>query len=175
MDGDTVALPDGERVRLVDLDTPELGRPGAEQARLFAAAFLASGGATLSPEQPGRDRYGRLLADVRVGEQSLTGALLDAGLGWIYRSRDRSLLDRQALAVEHRRGVHAGLDLWRGGPVLVTTNSFHSPRCPLVGSDPERLALEAAPEQLFKRGLAPCRRCLPWPPLGWSVPSPAHR
>lgn len=167
LDGDTVLLADGERVRLCGVDTPELGRPFAEAAGRWTARFLAGGAFTLDPPDPPRDRYGRLLADLRRGDESLSESLVAAGLAWVYRSTSRSLLDMQAVAVEHRRGVHRGLGDWRGGLLVVTRSSFHRLGCPLPGRPPEDLPLESTPEGPFKSGLSPCRRCLPWPPMWW--------
>jgi endonuclease YncB( thermonuclease family) len=169
LDGDTVALADGRRVRLVSVDTPETGRPGAEAARAFSAAFLEAGPVRLKPADPPLDRYGRLLADLRRGEQSLSLGLVDAGLAWAYRGAPPSLLDSQVAAVEHRRGVHRGLEAWDGGPLLVTGTGFHTMGCSLIGGRRRDLPLEASPERPLKQGRSPCRRCLPWPPRGWPV------
>jgi endonuclease YncB( thermonuclease family) len=169
LDGDTLAMADGRRLRLVSVDTPETGRPGAEQARAFSAAFLEAGPVRLDPEDPPLDRYGRLLADLRRGEQSLSQGLVEAGLAWAYRGASPSLLDSQVAAVEHRRGVHRGLEAWRDGPLLVTGTGFHALGCSLIGGRRRDLPVEASPERPLKEGRSPCRRCLPWPPRGWPV------
>ena len=67
VDGDTLAL-GRERVRIIGLDAPEMhGRCPRETAQAQAAkkrmAQLVAGGVTLRPR--GRDRSGRLLAQVR--------------------------------------------------------------------------------------------------------------
>jgi endonuclease YncB( thermonuclease family) len=169
LDGDTVALADGRRVRLVSVDSPETGRPGAEAARAFSAAFLEAGPVRLDPADPPLDRYGRLLADLRRGEQSLSLGLVEAGLAWAYRGASASLLDSQVAAVEHRRGVHGGLEAWSDGPLLVTGTGFHALGCSLIGDRRRDLPVEASPERPLKEGRSPCRRCLPWPPRGWPV------
>jgi hypothetical protein len=71
VDGDTLALAGGERVRLLGVDAPELhaGRrghhgpfpePGAIEARAFLAALVE--GRAVRLERRGRDLYGRTLA-----------------------------------------------------------------------------------------------------------------
>ncbi len=71
-DGDTVKLQDGRRVRLIGINTPELGHAGAANEALASAArdtlqqILAAGGHSVllqyGTEQ--HDHYGRLLAHV---------------------------------------------------------------------------------------------------------------
>jgi|GEM_PF-1837706 len=182
IDGDTVELPGGQRLRLLYVDAPETGRPLAAEATAHVTAFLARGPVALRPAAPRRDRYGRLLADLillagsggsadpSAGPDSLSASLVSAGLAWVYRGAPSSMLDRQALAVEHRRGVHHGLDGWSGGPLLVTRTGFHALTCTVVGSRGRELPLEATPQGPLKAGRSPCRRCLPWPPRGWSRP-----
>src|SRR6185295_3985034 len=114
VDGDTLRLPDGRKLRLPAIDAPELGRPCAAQAAEFLAERLAGRRLELSPPDPPRDRYGRLLADVLADGESVSAALVERGLAWVYDRRDASLVARQARAVEARAGVHARLG--RAGP-----------------------------------------------------------
>lgn len=163
LDGDTLRLPDGQRVRLAAVDTPELGRPCAAEARDFTAARLAQATAfALDPPAPPRDHYGRLLADVLLDGESLSAALLGAGLATLYECDDPRLLALQAAAVEARAGMHARLDR-ATGPFVVTARRLHRPGCPWTGRDGgEDLSAEAEPA--LRAGRAPCRTCLPWPP-----------
>jgi len=163
LDGDTLRLPDGRRVRLRAVDTPELGRPFADEAREFARAFVAGGEPRLVPPQPGHDAYGRLLADVEVGGASLSRALLAAGLAVLYEERDPQLVALQAGAVDARRGQHARLGLARG-PFLVTAGRLHRPGCPWTRAAGARADLCSDPAQALRTGRSPCRTCLAWPP-----------
>lgn len=91
VDGDTVdvRLAGGarERVRLIGIDTPEVGRCGAAQATA-AARRLAQGARVVlrgDATQATRDRYGRLLAYVWLpGGRDLGYRLLAAGHGRVY-------------------------------------------------------------------------------------------
>lgn len=87
VDGDTLALADGSRVRLIGVNAPEIhgdgGRPepGARDAERFAREFLGSGRIGLVTGSDPADRYGRTLAHVyRADGASLEAALLSAGL-----------------------------------------------------------------------------------------------
>jgi endonuclease YncB( thermonuclease family) len=86
-DGDTLALEDGRRVRLLGIDTPEIGRDGepsepyAREAKELLTR-LAGPGAPLRLRLDSErfDRYGRLLAHVFGDDGSnLQARLLDAG------------------------------------------------------------------------------------------------
>jgi endonuclease YncB( thermonuclease family) len=87
-DGDTLALTDGRRVRLLGINTPEIGRDGeppeplAEDARELLAGLAAPGtDLRLRADVERLDRYGRLLAHVfAVSGDNLQARLLDAGL-----------------------------------------------------------------------------------------------
>jgi endonuclease YncB( thermonuclease family) len=86
LDGDTVVLADGRHLRLIGIDTPELGRdgraaqPGAEAARQFLAALMADqSDLQLVVEIERFDVYRRtlghlLLSDGTNVQQSLLGA-----------------------------------------------------------------------------------------------------
>jgi micrococcal nuclease len=161
LDGDTLRLADGRRVRLAAVDAPELGRPFASEARDFAAARIAHGTLQLVPADPPKDRYGRLLADVLVEGESLSEALLAAGLVILYDEDAPRLVALQAHAVETRVGMHSRLDRAEG-PFLLTAHRFHRPDCPFANG-PQTVPCATAAEAL-STGRSPCRTCLPWPP-----------
>jgi endonuclease YncB( thermonuclease family) len=118
-DGDSVRLADGRSVRLVGINTPELGRDGEPDAPLARRAREAlidllgterTVGLEIAPE--GTDRYDRVLAHVHTADgRNVTAALLERGLGWhiaippnlghldCYRGSERS-------ARNAGRGVH---------------------------------------------------------------------
>jgi micrococcal nuclease len=77
IDGDTVALADGARVRLIGIDTPELNTNNpdppecfAQQATDMLAALLAGKTVTAAadPTQDDVDRYDRLLRYLTAGD-----------------------------------------------------------------------------------------------------------
>jgi micrococcal nuclease len=91
VDGDTldVRLSGGrvERVRLIGIDTPELGTCMAGSAMRAARTLAEFHSVTLKGDatQATRDRYGRLLAYVWVaGKRDLGYQLLERGLGRVY-------------------------------------------------------------------------------------------
>ncbi|MCQ3830065.1 thermonuclease family protein [Microbulbifer elongatus] len=89
VDGDTLRLTDGRRVRLIGVNTPELARgkhraqPLAEESREFVQRFLAGGDLELVYDRDRYDNHGRVLAHVYNHRgDSLESALLAAGLAF---------------------------------------------------------------------------------------------
>jgi endonuclease YncB( thermonuclease family) len=77
VDGDTIELDDGTRVRLIGIDTPERGECGYVEATRHLDELIDGKTLTLTPgAQQDSDRYGRLLRYVDVGDD-------DAGLDQI--------------------------------------------------------------------------------------------
>lgn len=88
-DGDTIKLQDGRRVRLIGINTPELGRDGAPNEALAGKArdtlqqILDSGSRTvlLQYDSEQHDHYGRLLAHVFLENgDNVAARLLQKGL-----------------------------------------------------------------------------------------------
>ena len=121
IDGDTVVLANGEHVRLVQIDSPEVQERecyGAQARALLRR--LAPAGSTVRVEGDPRlddvDRYGRLLRYLFRGPTNLNLELVRAGAAtvWFYgydRGRYAGPLRRAALAA---RVAHRGL--WRVCP-----------------------------------------------------------
>lgn len=110
-DGDTIRIlriGRPEVIRLRGIDAPERGQPYDERARQHAAALAF--GKIVTVEVAGRDRHGRLLAEVRLADaRSLNRELVRAGLAWWFRrySRDPILAALEAEARAARRGLWA--------------------------------------------------------------------
>lgn len=68
VDGDTVVLTSGSKVRLIGIDTPERGEYGYSQATAFAKKFLIGHTVTVTKVlgRDDKDRYGRLLRYLSV-------------------------------------------------------------------------------------------------------------
>jgi endonuclease YncB( thermonuclease family) len=81
VDGDTLDLSDGRRVRVLGIDTPEKGECGFEKARDFARATLLDSEVDVAsdPTQDGLDRYGRSLLYVKRWGLDYSHAVIGAG------------------------------------------------------------------------------------------------
>lgn len=61
VDGDTIELTNGERVRYLGVDTPEFDECYFEEATMYNRELVRGKVVTLIPEMTDRDQYGRLL------------------------------------------------------------------------------------------------------------------
>jgi micrococcal nuclease len=96
-DGDSIRLCDGERIRIANIDAPEMrgssrcdkGRGGwcdyplAIHSRDALREFLASGNVTIT--RLGKDRYDRTLAHVTVNGRDAGAYLIGQGLARRWR------------------------------------------------------------------------------------------
>ena len=95
IDGDTFVIASGERVRVRNFDTPELRRYDCPAEKIAAqgarrAARMLLHRKTVRLSITGKDRYGRMVADVEVlrqkGSQDFVDAMVSTGHGarWRY-------------------------------------------------------------------------------------------
>ena len=90
VDGDTLRLSDGRRLRVIAVNTPELARDSRPRQALALEAkaavidfFRDDPTIVLQVGRDSKDRYGRMLAHVfRVDGTSLAEYLIGRGLGW---------------------------------------------------------------------------------------------
>ena len=86
IDGDTVVLQDGRHVRYIGIDSPELDSSGdeirrlAEQARSYNTELVGGRKVRLEYDVEPKDRYGRTLAYVWVGDRMANAQMVRAGL-----------------------------------------------------------------------------------------------
>jgi len=83
IDGDTLELADGEIVRLLCVDAPELGDVGYEEARDYLSSQISLL-ENLRIERRGQDKYNRTLAWIYLGETLINKEIIDNGYGEVY-------------------------------------------------------------------------------------------
>jgi endonuclease YncB( thermonuclease family) len=116
IDGDTIALSDGRRVRLLQIDSTELGSGEcySRRAAQVLRALLPAGTAIrleIDPRLDRVDRYGRVLRYIHRGALNVNLALVRRGAAtvWFYdgeRGKYASrLLDAARRARDARRGI----------------------------------------------------------------------
>lgn len=114
VDGDTVRVRvDGteERLRLVGVDAPEVGECLAQDASNALEQLLAGGPIRLEADSSDRDRYGRLLRYVHVGDRFVNAELIEAGLA-IARSYPPDVARDVELEQAQRVAQRAGVGIW---------------------------------------------------------------
>jgi endonuclease YncB( thermonuclease family) len=120
-DGDTLTLRSGARVRLLQIDTPELGSGECySRAARSALVRLAPPGSVVTLEADARldrvDRYGRLLRYVLRGGRDVNLELVRQGAAAPYFYRGERGRHAVALMTAARMARAARLGLWRACP-----------------------------------------------------------
>lgn len=106
VDGDSFDLADGRRIRLLSVDAPEKNRCGFEPARQLLSSLLADKHVRLTDVTT--DDYGRLLANVFVGDLFVNEAMLQEGVvrfTYVTSSRYEHVKEAFARAKAKGRGI----------------------------------------------------------------------
>lgn len=114
IDGDTLEI-GGSRIRLEGIDAPEINqvcrtsKGGNWHAGKLAANALNQWvkGRTVQCHAVGRDGYGRLLGNCRVGGTNLNAAMIRNGLAWAFVKYSKTYVHDEATARRGRVGLWA--------------------------------------------------------------------
>jgi micrococcal nuclease len=112
-DGDTITIEtnagETERVRLVDIDAPELRQAHGVEARDALADLLELDGGAVIVRHTGRDKYGRLLGTVLVDDTDANAWQVNHGHAWAWREKGKPtsniLADQEVEAKAEKRGL----------------------------------------------------------------------
>ena len=126
VDGDTLRLSDGQRVRLIGINAPEVAHPGQSaqpygetaKRRMGQLVDASDGRVKLAIGNPSHDHYGRLLAHIYDDQgRSLEEILLREGLAYrVVVAPDPKLRSCLEDAEQQARSQHLGL--WAKARVL---------------------------------------------------------
>ena len=172
IDGDTIELTGGDKVRLLAIDAPEKGEPLHDQATDELSRMTLGKSVRLEYSGRRRDRYGRLLGFVYADDTLLVnGELLKRGLASVYlfNDTDNSSTTIKELLTDQREGIKNLRGIWalEHEPEyyyisLPGSFRFHRPGCPsLSRSNPSEHIRYEKREQAMAQGLSPCRNCKP--------------
>ena len=176
IDGDTLVLAGGARVRVLGIDAPEMERDGqpadflAHKAKAVLTELTLNRTIALEYDRLRYDHYGRLLAYLFLPDHTLVNAdLVRQGLARVYfiapNMRYREvLLAAQQEAIEAKRGIWQKL-LQQDEPYYLgnrTTLRLHRPKCPLAAkmARPNQVRFTSLKEA-YLQGYSPCRSCKP--------------
>ncbi len=84
VDGDTIRLSSGEKVRFLNIDTPERGQYFWKEATARMKQLAENRTITLEPDRTNRDKYGRLLRYVYVNSTMLNIIMASEGYARSY-------------------------------------------------------------------------------------------
>ncbi len=112
IDGDTFVLANGQSVRLIGINTPETGEPGADIAKDMLSKMVLNRTVTLESDITDQDDYKRILRYVYVGGQSVNAEMIRMGYAemrfyppdTLFKSEYAEL---EKIAIRNRRGLWA--------------------------------------------------------------------
>ena len=110
VDGDTIrAEAKGKeiKIRLVEIDAPEMNQPFGAQAKNFLNRLLYGKDVTLISQ--GKDRYGRTLGEIYANGESANALMIKSGFAWVY---DRYVKDSSLYKYQDQAKTE-NLGLWR--------------------------------------------------------------
>ncbi len=120
-DGDTITLSSGERVRLLQIDTPELSLAEcySNEARNALVSLLNTPGKLSlipDPNLDNADRYGRLLRYVFIGKTNINLKLVEIGAAapYFYKGEKGKYSKQILKAAENAKSKSLGL--WKACP-----------------------------------------------------------
>lgn len=117
-DGDTVTLLLNNsttiKVRLSEIDAPEKNQPWGQKSKEALTLLVAT--RSVSVRVNGKDRYGRTLGTLLIGEENINKLMVKHGNAWAYTKYvvDQEYFDLQAYAKKQRVG------LWSLNPDQIT-------------------------------------------------------
>ena len=107
-DGDTFTLGDGQRVKLLGVNAPELGNCGSKESLERLSSLVLSKTITITEEK--RDTYGRRMGLVWIGTTLVNEVMLKDGLArpdYTPNSYNERLKAAYRDASENNRGIHS--------------------------------------------------------------------
>lgn len=116
LDGDTVkVLRDGkdlEKIRLVGIDAPEKKQDFGQRSKQALSEKIS--GKTVKVEFKKRDRFGRLLGKILLGEEDINLGQIKNGMAWHYKqfSREQSPVDADNYAAAEATARASRTGLW---------------------------------------------------------------
>lgn len=111
VDGDTLEIDGGERVRLIGIDSPERGQLYYSEARNTLTGLVLNKSVRLEKDITDRDRYGRLLRYVYVGDLFVNLEMVRLGYANSYTYPPDVKYQSQILSAE-QEARNAKVGLW---------------------------------------------------------------
>jgi len=110
VDGDTILVSGGDRIRMIGINTPEYGEPYSQLATDHLIFLIEGKNVTLEGDCEDKDGYGRLLRYVFLNETNINVEMVKIGLALSYPYGDTlKYYDEIELAEDTARSAGAGL------------------------------------------------------------------
>lgn len=175
VDGDTVVLVGGQKVRYIGINAPELAHddhgaePYGEASKKFNALLVARKKVRLEFDKERFDRYQRLLAYIFLKNATFVNAeILSNGYAYLLKHRpnlkyDEILLQAQRSAMSAKKGIWQN---WKENKNTVIGNKnshrFHLRTCPYGRRiKPRNRIVFQKKWDAYWEGHAPAKQCMP--------------
>lgn len=175
VDGDTIYLDNGEKIRLVGVNTPERGVEGYITSKNFVQKLCLDKEVGIDiDDSKHTDRYGRTLAVVIVDGKNLNEMLLKEGLAEImymppseFYPYDWANSDTHVASSDSSSSAssssadssHSGSGSYVGN---ANTGKFHVSSCSSVSKMSEgNKVYFSSRDEAINQGYVPCKRCNP--------------
>ena len=162
VDGDTFDLADGQRVRLIGIDAPEIGQECSDQATQALASLISGQIVYLEKDVSDTDSYGRLLRYVYVDNALVNYELVCQGFAYAEEYPPDLLHSSDLAAAEdsadlNRRGCLWGVSCPSGTYVFIafTGSTYHKAGCQYLGQSDNTICLDEA----LNQGYTACSVC----------------
>ena len=171
IDGDTIVLADGRRVRYIGVNAPELGGPAERfgpEARDFNRKLVGGEMVRLEFDRERNDQYGRVLAYIFLPDNTfVNGELVKSGNAYRVFRRPNTKYDFLLLRLQ-REAMAKKVGMWetypnKEGPFLGNRHSrrFHQMTCPYGGKTAAKnRVIFKTSYDAYLSGFSPCKRCL---------------
>ena len=167
IDGDTVELQDGRRLRLVGINTPEKDRPLYGDAKALLKRLVEGRDVTIEWDKDRVDQYKRNLGYLHLDDLFVNGEIVRQGLAYCYTWEPNTAHHDEFITFQRQaRTAKAGLwGLAQPAPESVyaadrTGHRFHRPSCGRVARIKQRIDFKSRDEAL-DAGQNPCDECNP--------------
>lgn len=84
IDGDTIELSTGQKVRLIGIDTPESGQPYFQEAKEALSSLILNKKVTMEKDVSETDKYGRLLRYIYLDDLFINEEMVRRGFARVY-------------------------------------------------------------------------------------------
>jgi endonuclease YncB( thermonuclease family) len=169
IDGDTVVLENGEKIRYQGVDTPEKAQDFNKEATAKNRELVDGKRIRLEHDVTLKDRFGRHLGYVFVGDTFVNAELVRLGLARVFIFEpnvkyEMLFKNMQLQAQSAKRGIWSSLEkgdeayYWATG----TSKRYHRPNCKLKKKvNPNRIIKFNTRLEAEQRGYYPCKLCNP--------------
>ncbi len=125
VDGDTIELEDGRKVRYIGVNTPERGQPFYEEATDFNRQLVEGRRVRLEFDLDTMDQYGRLLAYVWVDDTMVNLEMVRQGYANVY-TVPPNVKYESLLREAEREAREAGRGLWAASTASVRITQINA-------------------------------------------------